>query len=133
MVSRRHFILAAAIAVGGTAAGIKLYRSKTGSQGELALNEVVKRLAELPGAVRFGNMYRKQQKHSDSVTSVKSVSKRLFEPDVELNQKLVEQALEKQMQTDLAAKQVFLVDDWYLTRIEADLCALASILKDSRL
>jgi hypothetical protein len=130
MMSRRHFIIGAAIATGGAVTGVQIFRSKLVSPGEQAVNEMLERLAKLPGAVRFGEIFRKQQlKHQDSMTSAKSISERLFKDIGDLNHKSIEAALEKQIQIDLRTKQVFLVDDWYLTRIEAELCALASITK----
>jgi pyrimidine operon attenuation protein/uracil phosphoribosyltransferase len=130
MTSRRHFIICAAIATGGAVAGIHFYRSNKMSSAELAVNEIVERLVKLPGAVRFGEMFRKQHlKHHDSMISAKSISERLFKDIGDLNHKSIEATLEKQIQIDLRKKQVFLVDDWYLTRIEAELCALASLTK----
>ena len=129
MVSRRHFIFGTAIVSAGAAVGIQLYSSRKLSPGEQAVNELIGRLAELPGAVRFGEMYRKQQNRSGAEISAKSVSRRLTNYDEDMSQYNIEELLEKQIQIDLQTKQVYLIDDWYLTRIEAELCALAAMLE----
>jgi hypothetical protein len=130
VISRRHFILGAAIATGGAVAGIQLYRSNIASPGELAVAGMVVSLAELPGAIRFGEVFRKQQqKQNKSIASVKNISDRLYKNQEDLHQDNIDEALEHQIQMELRTNQVYLVDDWYLTRTEADLCALASIIK----
>ncbi len=130
MISRRRFIFGSALAASGTVAGIQFYRSNVASPGEQAVNGVIERLAKLPGAVRFGELFRKQQqKQKKPIASVKSISDRLHKAQDGIHKYIINEALENQIQIELRSNQVHLVDGWYLTRTEADLCALASINK----
>jgi hypothetical protein len=129
LISRRRFIFAAAIATGGAAAGLQLYRSKLMNPGEQAVNDMLERLSRLPGAIRFGEMFRKQlPQHNKPDVSVKTISDRLYKTKEYLQGDIIDEALENQIQIELRSNQVYLVDDWYLTRTEAELCALASLI-----
>jgi hypothetical protein len=130
MLSRRNFLLSAALVAGGAVTGIYLFRSNAAGPGEQAINGLIDKLVKLPGAVRFGEMYRKQ-KNNNVALSVKLVSDRLHKTHGDLRLDNIDIALEKQIQTELRTNQVYLVDDWYLTRTEAELCSLASLKKES--
>lgn len=127
MVSRRNFILGSAIIAGGAVVATQSYRQNLVSPGEQAVNEMIEVLADLPGTARFAEMFLKQQlKYDHPVSSVKKVSARLFKNEVDIHKIDVASALERQMQIELRENKLLLVDDWYLTRTEAELCVLAS-------
>lgn len=118
------------LAVGGAIAGIYLYRSTVQSPAELAVSEIVSRLAELPGAVRIGEKFREElQKNDHSVKSLRSISSFLVDVHGDLRPDNIGDILEQQIQIELRTNQVHVIDGWYLTRTELDLCALASVAR----
>lgn len=118
------------LAVGGTIAGIYLYRSNVQSPAELAVSEIVLKLAELPGAVRFGEKFREElQKNDHPVKSLRSISSFLVDVHGDLRPDNIGNILEQQIQIELRTNQVHVIDGWYLTRTELDLCALASVAR----
>ena len=129
---RRKFIVRSILAVGGTVAGIYLYRSTVQNPAELAISEIASKLAELPGAVRFGEIFRKQlQKNGHAMKSLRRISSDLTDAHGDLRPDNVGNVLEQQIQTELRTNQVHVVDGWYLTKTELDLCALASVNRET--
>ena len=61
------------------------------------------------------------------MASVKNISKRLHNTHGDFNHENIGEALELQIQKELQTNQIQLVDDWYLSRTEIDLCILAAI------
>lgn len=128
MLSRRNFLLSSALVVGGGVAGFYLYKSNIPTPQEQAVGEVVSSLAKLPGAIRFGKKYRQLlQKNKLHMSTISSISDLLFDAHGKFHRENINEVLEQQMQIELRENIVYLVDDWYLTRIEANLCALASL------
>lgn len=128
MLSRRKFLLSSALVAGGGVAGFYLYRSSIGSPREQAVEEVVTNLASLPGAIRYGKKFRQlQQTKRFQMATVGSISDSLYDAHGEFNRENISEILDRQIQIELRENIVYLVDDWYLARIEADLCALASL------
>ncbi|MFV1976491.1 MAG: hypothetical protein ACC651_12145 [Candidatus Scalindua sp.] len=127
MVSRRNFILGGVLVAGSAAVGIQFYRGNILSPGEKAVNAMIERLARLPGTARFAEMFLKQQlKYNHAASSVRKISVRLFKDEGNLIKIDGPSALDKQVKIELRQNQFYLVDDWYLTHTEADLCVLAS-------
>lgn len=134
MLSRRSFIISGALAVGGSVAGVKIYESKVVSPKKRlrAVHGVIENLAQLPGAVRFGDIFREQQqKNNKPVETIESISRRLHNTHGDFRQNTIGEALEQQIQMELDTNQLQLVDDWFLARTEADLFALASLASKS--
>jgi len=128
MLSRRQFIVGGTLVAGGAVTGIYLYQSNVKSLRKKAVNGVIESLAQLPGAVRFGKRYRRQlQINNKPMESIMSISKRLQNAYGDFNHETIGEALEQQIQIELNSNQIILVDSWYLTRSEAEICALASI------
>jgi len=132
MLSRRDFILSGTLAVGGAITGVYLYKYNVvyPKKRVRTLHGVIENLAELPGAVRFGKAFRKQQQENKkAIESIKSISNRLYNIHGDFRQKDIGEALDQQIQKELRTNQIQLVDGWYLTTTEADLFALASMVK----
>jgi hypothetical protein len=126
---RRKFIAGSILAVGGATAGTYLYRSNVQSSLELAIGEIVSKLAVLPGAIEFGEKFREQLKKSGLPTkSLKTISSYLADVHGELHSGNIGYILEQQIQTELRTDKVHVINGWYLTRTELNLCALASIV-----
>jgi len=118
------------LVVGGAIAGIFLYRSTVQGPAELAVSEIVSKLAELPGAVRFGEKFREELKKNDHpMKSLRSISSFLADVHGDLRPDNIGDILEQQIQIELRTNQVHVIDGWYLTRTELDLCALASVAR----
>ena len=125
---RRKFIFSGILAVGGTVAGLSLYRSISHTPAEQALNEVVSKLARLPGAVRLGRIYRDElNTNNRSMRSLTDLSTSLTDAHGDFGPDDVGIVLDHQIQADLRTSQIYLIDGWYLTRTELDLCALAAV------
>lgn len=132
--TRRSFIISGSLAVGGSIAGVKIYKSKVVSPKKRlrAVQGVIENLAQLPGAVRFGDVFlEQQQKNNTPVETIESISRRLHNTHGDFRQNTIGEALEQQIQMELDANQLQLVDDWFLARTEADLFALASLASKS--
>jgi len=128
MQSRRSFILSSLLVVGGAATGVYFYKSSTESKEELAVNGVINQLADLPGAIRFGKILRKQASGKTFTDSLKSISERLQNNYGEFSYENIGAVLEQQIQKEFRSNQFALVDGWYLSRTEAELCLLASMV-----
>ena len=128
MHSRRIFILSSLLVVGGAATGAYLYKSSTESKEEQAVHGVINQLADLPGAVRFGKILHKQASGKSFTGSLKSISERLQNNYGEFSYEDIGAVLEQQIQTEFRSNQFQLVDGWYLSRTEAELCLLASMV-----
>ncbi len=134
-LSRRSFILSSALAVGGVITGVYLYKFNVAypEKRARALHSVIETLAGLPGAVRFGNIFREQQqKNKKSMASAKSISRRLDNIFGDFRRNTIGEALNQQIQKELRSSRIQLVDGWYLARTEADLFALASMVKKAK-
>jgi len=77
ILTRRSFILSGALAIGGAITGVYLYKYNVAypEKRARALHGVIENLARLPGAVRFGKVFRKQlQKNKKSMANVCIIS-----------------------------------------------------------
>lgn len=128
MQSRRSFILRSLLAVGGVATGVYLYKSNTESKEEQAIHGVINQLVDLPGATQFGKILHKQVPGKVFTDSLKSISERLQHNYGEFSVENIGAVLEQQIQTEFRSNQFQLVDGWYLSRTEAELCLLASMV-----
>ena len=129
---RRHFFAGSILAVGSVSTGIYLYRSNEPSPEELAVVEVAGKLAELPGAVRFGETFSKRlRKDGQDIRSAQSISSFLADTHGAFDSSTIGRILDKQILADLERDQIQRVHGWYLTRTELDLCALASAAIDA--
>lgn len=113
------------LAAGGAVTGVYVYKSNAESKEEQAVHGVVNQLVNLPGAVRFGEILLKQTPGRDFSESLQGISERLKNNYGEFSIINIGAVLEQQIQAEFQANQFQLVDGWYLSKTEAELCLMA--------
>ena len=102
MFQRRKFLVTGLLGLGGTVAGVYVYRSIP-TASELVVTEAVGELAKLPAAVRFGDRFMEEMRvGGQAMETLAGFSRRLVAAHGEFSSDDIGKVLEERIQEELS-------------------------------